>query len=473
MSLLAERKRRETLALLERSYDEIKRDVLRSTEAKLRSKGITDFSSDLLEEYYNRAWWALYSKGAEGGDLNDPGGFLVTYCWRRAIDELRHTRPGRRVDALDVEERGAEQDFAAEIDRQRIIRQFTEGAREKLTERECQVVALCWIAGYTRPEAARILDLPEGRIQRIMDAATPKIAEFTQTIRNGEWCKEHESMMRAYAHHLLRPGGERHRLAEHHLADCPSCRRFVRTLEGLAALIPPVALPMPGSGVGSAPWHVLNQKVAFAWRHQISTIGPHVVLGHSAAAAGAGAGGGGGSAAGGGAATGKGLLAGTAGKALATAAVLAVGGGLAVGASHIAPVRHRNDHQHQHAPGTGQVARVAPPPHSGIATTASTAPPLQAAAKKRAARRPASRSRAHIASRARRARRQPSNAEFVPEGTPSSLSPAGASQPTQTAATTAGQPPARAPAPATSGQHRSAGASSGSNSGCAFSFECP
>lgn len=330
MKLLADRKRRETLISLERDYHEIRDDVLRSVRSKLNARHVP-YSLDELEEYYNLAWHALYSQLSNGAELDKPGGFLVVFCFRRAVDEARRARPGRRVDVLDIEERGSEHDYVTALDNRRILREFSQGLREKLTARECQVATLCWIEGYSRPEAAQILDLPEARVQKIMDAATPKIAEFAQTIREGGWCEEHESMMRAYALRWFVRGGERHRLAEHHLEDCPSCRRFVRALRGVAALIPPVWIPRHGAGAGSAHWHHLNHKVEAAWHHHIASIGPHVTLAKSSATAGAAAGSG--SHAGGGAATGGGFFAGAGTKAGAVVAVIA-GGAIVVGASH-------------------------------------------------------------------------------------------------------------------------------------------
>jgi hypothetical protein len=68
-------------------------------------------------------------------------------------------------------------------------------------------------------------------------------------IRAEGWCAHRASMMRALAFGVLDPGGERYRLAVAHQRECPACRRYVLSLRGLAAILPPLALPV---GVGGA-----------------------------------------------------------------------------------------------------------------------------------------------------------------------------------------------------------------------------
>ena len=56
---------------------------------------------------------------------------------------------------------------------------------------------------------------------------------------------------------MLDPEGERYRLAEAHRRQCPACRLYVRSLRGLAGVLPPVLSPLAltagaigGSGAG-------------------------------------------------------------------------------------------------------------------------------------------------------------------------------------------------------------------------------
>jgi hypothetical protein len=71
-----------------------------------------------------------------------------------------------------------------------------------------------------------------------------KVAELVLAIREGRWCEEQASLMRAYAFGLLDPEGERHALAVAHQRRCPACRAYVASLRGLAAIVPPGTLPL-------------------------------------------------------------------------------------------------------------------------------------------------------------------------------------------------------------------------------------
>lgn len=76
-----------------------------------------------------------------------------------------------------------------------------------------------------------------------------KVGALMQTIREGGWCDEQGSLMRAFAYGILDPEGERYRLALLHSSQCPACRAYVSSLRGLAAVLPPVLLPW-GLGAG-------------------------------------------------------------------------------------------------------------------------------------------------------------------------------------------------------------------------------
>lgn len=54
--------------------------------------------------------------------------------------------------------------------------------------------------------------------------------------------------MRGLAFGLLDPDGERYRLAVLHRRECPSCRAYVASLRGLAAVLPPISVPWPAAG---------------------------------------------------------------------------------------------------------------------------------------------------------------------------------------------------------------------------------
>ena len=80
--------------------------------------------------------------------------------------------------------------------------------------------------------------LMEGRGPRAPGVAA-KVGALVETIGAGGWCEEQGSLMRALAYGILDPDGERHRLAQLHRHACPACRAYVRSLRGLAAVLPP------------------------------------------------------------------------------------------------------------------------------------------------------------------------------------------------------------------------------------------
>jgi hypothetical protein len=96
------------------------------------------------------------------------------------------------------------------------------------------------------------------RMRKLMDGDGPdregvahKVGELLAVIRADEWCAQRSSMMRALAFGILNPGGERYRLALAHQRECPACRRYVLSLRGLAAILPPLAMPA-GIGTGAS-----------------------------------------------------------------------------------------------------------------------------------------------------------------------------------------------------------------------------
>ena len=196
-----------------------------------------------------------------------------------------------------------------------------------------------------------------------MDEVQRKLGPFLTAIKQGMACEEQKSTMSAYACGILDHDGDRYRQAKEHLDDCPSCRLFVLRLRGLAAILPPVALPasLAIKDVGLLA-HV-NAIVHATWRHKVALIGQHVTVASTGGATGAGAAAGaghgagagfvayGGSAgAGAGSSVGAGayLLGGGAGKLIAACAALcAVGGAVIVVSAPPNLPTHRARHQSQ------------------------------------------------------------------------------------------------------------------------------
>ncbi len=241
--------------------------VLATVRARLRAAGVSLDEAD-LEACYVQAWHGLYTTMLEGDrpEIANPEGWLALVSYRRAIDEhrARLRSPWSFQDgdgsggALDA---GApERDLAGELDDRVRLRQLMEGLRGRLSPRERQAAALCYLQGLSRADAASRMGISEARMRKLMEgsrAGSPgvagKVGELLDTIRAGSYCAEQASLMRGFAFGIQDPGGERYALALAHQRECPSCRAYVLSLRGLASVLPPLPLPlMLGAGVAAS-----------------------------------------------------------------------------------------------------------------------------------------------------------------------------------------------------------------------------
>jgi len=310
--------------LLRDQFTALRARVLAGVRRQLRAGGVSVDEAD-LEACYAQAWQGLYAAMLEGRQIANPTGWLMLVTFRRAIEdhrartraELRSvcTRPahaasagaGRELETCSAPER----DLADVLDDRMRLRQLFEGLRGRLHGREREAATLCYLQGLSRAQAAARMGVSDARMRKLMDGQGPgrpgvagKVGALVTSIRDGDWCHEQGSLMRALAYGMLDPGGERYRLALMHHEQCPACRAYVVSLRGLAAALPPVFLP---GALGAA----LLAHVA---------EGAHAA-GAAGAGAGTGAGAGGGAAAGaGGAGAGGGVVAGAGGAAVGGAA---------------------------------------------------------------------------------------------------------------------------------------------------------
>jgi RNA polymerase sigma factor (sigma-70 family) len=262
--------------LLRKEFEGLRGRVMGTVRGRLRASGVTLDPSD-LEACYAQAWQGLYAAMLAGDEIANPTGWLALVTYRRAIEEHRSRRriyPTSGVgesDQLhgghdDAEAWGAlERDFASELDDRIRLRQVFEGLRGRLSAREQEAAALCYLQGLSRAEAAERMGISESRMRKLMEgqgAGRPgvagKVGELVETIRGGGWCEEQGSLMRGLAFGILDPEGERYRLALAHRRECPACRAYIVSLRGLAAVLPlPVFLPgvlgagaLAGTGAG-------------------------------------------------------------------------------------------------------------------------------------------------------------------------------------------------------------------------------
>lgn len=271
-------------AEVERDYPRLKPEILRTVRGKLAAAK-APIDADDLDASYNQAWHALYAELRAGVEIANRKGFLVQVIYRRAIDESRAARRARPADPGGPEGAGVNPDIDALLDDRIRLRQLMQGLRERLAGRELRAAMLCYVHGYSRPEAARALGVGRRRMEKIMDGASREIAALVGELREGDWCENRRSLIGAYALGLLDAEGERRRLAEKHLRDCPACRRRVLCMRGLAAVTPPVPALLAAlqAGTGAAAGSEVPTGTGSAGRPRSGRSFPKV-LGASGAA---------------------------------------------------------------------------------------------------------------------------------------------------------------------------------------------
>jgi DNA-directed RNA polymerase specialized sigma24 family protein len=277
--------------LLERDFQSLRGSVLATVAARLRAAG-TPLGEAELDACYAVAWQGLYASALAGEEIANPRAWLVLVTYRRAIEELRLLRSGERPlpEAASVEP-----DLDGDLDDRERLRSLLQGMRARLDLREREAAALCYLHGFSRGEAARLMGLSDNRMRKLMEGSkgrvgvAAKVGEIAQTIAHGSFCEQQASLMRALAFGMLDPDGERYRLALQHRRDCPACRRYVATLRGIAVVLPPV-LTLPGHGAraiaGVAGLH--HQAAAGPAPAPLSSLGASAATGGGGAAAGGG-----------------------------------------------------------------------------------------------------------------------------------------------------------------------------------------
>lgn len=487
-------RRRRADTILERDYERVRDAVSRSVRAKLTNKNIA-WDDHMVGGAYNAAWHAVHEKLIRGEEITNLPGLLAEVTYNRFLDQYRTLHVDRFVEDPRPDA-GVEDDFDGQLDAKMALDYIVNAFKGHLTTRECQAVVMCLLHGMRRREAAAVLGLDPGRMEKVMDGSSKKVGAILKSIEDGTWCENQRSLMLAYAHGILAEDGPKWRLAREHLNSCPSCRADVRRTRGFAAVIPPVALPgfLAGSGSAAGVLEQLNDLLLSARDTFFGLIdhAPEVVastagIGATAAAAsGSGAGTGSGSAvvataststaaassgstagatlagvAGGTATTGS--AAGVAGSAVAAkvaavavTAALAGGGGVAVGAIDL-PTPKRDAPRQQ----TAAVPSVsANSPGVTVQVPQRTQTTSEAAERARRAEQRAKRRREQrraARQRARRAQQPVAASAPVPQSTPTPTptvtpAPTAVATPAPTVVATPAPPPAATPTPPPSGE---------------------
>lgn len=227
--------------IVESEYEAFKGEILRTVSAKLAGAGV-QFTELDLEAFYNAAWQSLYLKLRSGEEVANRKGFLVTVTYRQALGEHRAGYRQQLTDGQVIDPIAVDADLEADLDSRRQLRELREGLQMRLSARELQAATLCYFQGYSRPEAASVLDISPRRMEKVMDRVSREVRRLAGPIRADRWCDEADSLIRAYAAGILSSDGDRYQLARDHLDDCPACRHKVLLLRGLIAVGPPLPL---------------------------------------------------------------------------------------------------------------------------------------------------------------------------------------------------------------------------------------
>jgi RNA polymerase sigma factor (sigma-70 family) len=276
-SMLLHRFRAERL--LQEEFESLRAGVTAAVAARLRLAGV-HLDADDVDACYAAAWQGLYAAMLDGQEIESAAAWLTLVTHRRAIDEHRARR---RIECAPVDDRdddavgpgspspsrafvaaaltaAQQRDLATDLDDRIRIGQLLEALRARLNSREREAATLCYLHGLSRAEAAAQMGISESRMRKLMEgrgSARPgvcaKLGALVETIAAGRWCEEQGSLMRGFAYGILDPGGERYRLARTHHTACPSCRAYVLSLRGLAAVLPPApAMLHLALGAGAA-----------------------------------------------------------------------------------------------------------------------------------------------------------------------------------------------------------------------------
>lgn len=234
-------------------YESLKPEVLATVRGKLAVDSLHPDPSD-LDAAYNAAWHALYEQSRRRDEeVSNLGGWLAKITYRRAIDDVRRAHIKYRAPVAvgeGIGQLGYEHDVDAELaDRQR-YHQWLMSVRLRLSEREQQAVSLCVLHEHSRRHASDMMGIDIKRLDKIMVAANKKLGGLLEAINRGDWCQEQRSLIKAFALGLHEEGGERHELAVAHVMECQACAAYVRSLRGLAVIVPAPALLMSAAATG-------------------------------------------------------------------------------------------------------------------------------------------------------------------------------------------------------------------------------
>jgi RNA polymerase sigma factor (sigma-70 family) len=231
--------------LLNEEFERLRERVIAAVDGRLRRGSVALDRSD-LEAAYAQAWHGLHAAVLEGQSIVSPAAWLIVVAHRRALDEHRARKGAVPTTFTDPTACPAGRDLDDELEDRARVRTLLEALRTRLSERERQAAALCYLQGLSRAEAAAQMGISSSRMRKLMEGGgkglrgvAAKVGALVRVIAGGEWCEEQGSLMRGLAFGMLDPQGDRYRLAHSHSEACPACRAYVLSLRGLAVVLPP------------------------------------------------------------------------------------------------------------------------------------------------------------------------------------------------------------------------------------------
>jgi DNA-directed RNA polymerase specialized sigma24 family protein len=235
--------RQQAEAVANANYEALKEVVLRSVSSRLFARSVRLDRID-LEAAYNQAWHGVCQAIAQSRRVENLAGLLVDITSKRAIDIYRQRNEAMHTDA-EVETYAVEVDLAERVDDQHKIERLLKRLEDRLTDVQRNAVTLCILHGYTRPEAARILGIEAVAFEKVMDRTMKKIggiiaAMDSRGCGDDEWARA----LRSFALGVMSEDSPDYQRIAEHVGECASCKRYVKGLRGLAAVLPPFGLPL-------------------------------------------------------------------------------------------------------------------------------------------------------------------------------------------------------------------------------------
>lgn len=138
-----------------------------------RILGDTHLAEDVVQEVFVELFEHPETFDASRGALRS---LLLTMTHRRCVDRIRSEEARRRREdrhhpaAAPTQQAGVEEQIVALMDAE-----AARSAMDKLSDVEREVISLCYFAGKSQVEAARILGIPEGTVKSRLRTGLAKL----------------------------------------------------------------------------------------------------------------------------------------------------------------------------------------------------------------------------------------------------------------------------------------------------------